>query len=202
MFKSTIFESNRLFYRCISTSDFEWIFEIFGNSKVMQNIQDGARTKEDVEKAINRYLDHWDKYGYGLWSVIEKNNSEFIGISGIQYHEEYKFHIAAMLLRPLKIKNRKSKKVKKFSDEIAYAVSAFGFDYIKTSVIVAVTHPLNTKAQFLFDRAGMNRDITKDGLYYGIYQYYYELSKDQYLRRCNDLNLQFKFDVSHISTEN
>ena len=77
-----ILETSRLILREYTPNDFEAIFEILSDAETMRHYPkpyDEEMTRLWIERNIERYK----KYGFGLWAVILKETGEFIGDCGI-----------------------------------------------------------------------------------------------------------------------
>ena len=77
-----IIETDRLILREYIPEDFDALFEILSDTETMKHYPapfDAAKTKN----WINRNMDYYKKYGFGLWAVVLKETEEFIGDCGI-----------------------------------------------------------------------------------------------------------------------
>ena len=77
-----ILETARLILREYTSDDFEAIFEILSDAETMRHYPkpyDEEMTKLWIERNIQRYKE----YGFGLWAVTLKETGEFIGDCGI-----------------------------------------------------------------------------------------------------------------------
>lgn len=84
-----IVESDRLIYRRISLSDYEYLCRLYANPKVMPFIGKGVRTREETWKILFGYVKDWQEKGFGPWAVFDKESGEFIGRSGVYLHQRY-----------------------------------------------------------------------------------------------------------------
>ena len=77
-----VLETARLLLRDYTPDDFEALFQILSDAETMQHYPtpyDEEMTKAWIERNIQRY----QKYGFGMWAVILKETGEFIGDCGI-----------------------------------------------------------------------------------------------------------------------
>ena len=70
-------ETNRLILRLMNENDFDSVLKIFTDKNVMNSFNIQSFSREQMKKWMDRNLDHQNKYGYGLYSVILKFNQEF-----------------------------------------------------------------------------------------------------------------------------
>ena len=80
-------ETNRLILRLMNENDFDDMLEIFTDKNVMKSFNLQSFSRAQMKKWVDRNLDHQNKYGYGLFSVILKSNQELIGNCGLEHTE-------------------------------------------------------------------------------------------------------------------
>ena len=84
MKKEIIIETDRLFLREMNMDDFDALYKVLGDREIMQHYPytfDGERVKAWIERNMNRYKD----YGFGLWAVCLKDTGEMIGDCGMTF---------------------------------------------------------------------------------------------------------------------
>lgn len=77
-----ILETERLFLRELTTGDFDALYEVLADSDIMQHYPytfDESRVRNWINKSIERY----EIFGFGLWAVCLKETGEMIGDCGI-----------------------------------------------------------------------------------------------------------------------
>ena len=77
-----IFETERLLLREMGQEDFKDLAEILQNPKVMYAYEHDF-TNEDVQIWLNRQIDRYRRYGFGLWALILKETNEMVGQAGL-----------------------------------------------------------------------------------------------------------------------
>lgn len=82
-----IIETNRLILRLMKEDDIDDMLKIFTDKNVMESFNLQSFSREQMERWVVRNLDHQNKYGYGLFSVILKSNNELIGDCGLEHGE-------------------------------------------------------------------------------------------------------------------
>ena len=80
--KTLILETERLYLRKMKQSDFQDLAEILQNPKVMYAYEHTFSDK-DVQVWLDRQIDRYKKYGFGLWAIILKETNEMIGQAGL-----------------------------------------------------------------------------------------------------------------------
>jgi RimJ/RimL family protein N-acetyltransferase len=82
------FETKRLILRSMYESDFDMLYRIFTDSQVMAAFNHPLFTREQMDRWLQRNLDHQNQYGYGLFSVILKETGELIGDCGLEQMDD------------------------------------------------------------------------------------------------------------------
>lgn len=77
-----IIETERLYLRKLMQNDFEALCGILQDDETMYAYE-GAFSDEEVQEWLDRQLARYEKYGFGLWAVILKENGELIGQCGL-----------------------------------------------------------------------------------------------------------------------
>ena len=67
--------------------DFDDLFLVFTDPKVMHSFDGKLFDHSQMERWIQRNLNHQDKYGYGLFSIILQKDGVFIGECGLEHIE-------------------------------------------------------------------------------------------------------------------
>jgi len=80
-------ETNRLILRLMDENDIDDMLRIFTDKNVLKSFDLQSFSREQMEKWVDRNLDHQRRYGYGLFSVILKSNRELIGDCGLEHTE-------------------------------------------------------------------------------------------------------------------
>src|SRR5512141_2710254 len=68
-------------------TDIDDLLLIFTNPKVMASFGGDLFTREDMERWLQRNLDHQAQFGYGLFSVILRESGMLIGDCGLEQME-------------------------------------------------------------------------------------------------------------------
>lgn len=96
-----VIEAERLLLREMTENDFEALYKVLADSDIMQHYPytfDDARVRGWIDKNIERYR----IFGFGLWAVCRKETGEMIGDCGLtmqliggQIKPEIGYHIRA-----------------------------------------------------------------------------------------------------------
>ena len=77
-----IMETQRLLLREMNPDDFQALFRVLGDPETMWHYPytfDGQHVRDWIERNMNRYRE----YGFGLWAVCLKDTGEMIGDCGL-----------------------------------------------------------------------------------------------------------------------
>ena len=77
-----VLETERLILRQLTPQDFEALYPVLGDSDISRHYPytfDENRVKNRINKSIERY----SVFGFGLWAVVLKETNELIGDCGI-----------------------------------------------------------------------------------------------------------------------
>jgi len=83
-----IAETNRLYLREMTPDDAQSAYELNLDPEVVQYTGDVAFESIEAARTFLINYDHYKKYGFGRWAVIQKSNNEFLGWCGLKYHED------------------------------------------------------------------------------------------------------------------
>ena len=105
---SMIIETERLFLRKMTAGDFDALYKVLADSDSMKYYPYSFGKKE-VENWINKNLERYLVFGFGLWAVCLKSTHEVIGDCGLtmqlingQIKPEIGYHISTYIAIDLK----------------------------------------------------------------------------------------------------
>ncbi len=77
-----VMETERLFLREMTENDFDALYKVLADSDIMQHYPH-TFDDERVRFWINRNIERYSIFGFGLWAVCLKDTSEMIGDCGL-----------------------------------------------------------------------------------------------------------------------
>ena len=80
-------ETKRLILRKMTVNDLDELLRIFSDPRVMQSFGGILFDRAMMEEWIRKNMDHQDRYGHGIFSVILKKNGELVGDCGLEHME-------------------------------------------------------------------------------------------------------------------
>ncbi|NIM99601.1 MAG: GNAT family N-acetyltransferase [candidate division Zixibacteria bacterium] len=80
-------ETKRVILRKMTTGDLDDLLRIFSDPKVMASFGGILFDREKMRHWVQRNLDHQERYGYGIFCAILKENGELVGACGLHHVE-------------------------------------------------------------------------------------------------------------------
>jgi len=146
---------------------------IHSDAEVMRYLPGGVpRSRKQTAITLSIVIEHWQKHGFGLWAVEQKEKAGMIGHCGLTTLEEDDLvEIAYAFGKPFWRRG--------FASEAARASLYFGFEYLKLPEIIAVSVPENVGSQRVMEVIGMSRQgITRR--FYGAKLVLYTIRREDF----------------------
>ncbi len=77
-------ETKRLRLRPFDPDDGGDLFRLYGDPRVMAIRKIGVQTREGSDEQLSQILDHWDRRGFGLLAVLDRDAGRFLGECGLR----------------------------------------------------------------------------------------------------------------------
>jgi ribosomal-protein-alanine N-acetyltransferase len=157
-----ILETERLYLREMTESDYSSLCRILQDREVMyayEHAFDDCEVRQWLDKQIERYRD----YGFGLWAVILKENDEMIGQCGLamqQCKEKQVLEIGYLFLKNYWHMG--------YASEAAAACKKYAFEVLKADEVYSIIRDNNIASQNVAKRNGMTEVDKFVKHYYGI----------------------------------
>ena len=146
-----ILKTNRLYLRRLTIDDAKSLYLLNLDPDVIKYTGDKPfKNMADAKTFLTNY-DHYKKYDFGRWAVINKENNKFLGWCGLKYTQE---------IEEYDIGFRFFKKVwnKGYATESAMACVKLGFEKYKMSEIVGRAMKENTGSIRVLEKIGLTYD--------------------------------------------
>ena len=86
----TILETDRCIIRESTVADVDSFYEIYSEPSITKYMENLYRDRDEEVEYIKDYIKKvYSFYGYGMWTVLEKNSQKVIGRAGISWREGY-----------------------------------------------------------------------------------------------------------------
>ncbi len=159
-------ETRRLSLRPMVTTDLNGLLEIFSDPEVMACFGVPPFGLAEMERWLQRNLDHQQSNGYGLFSVILKSSGLLIGDCGLERME-----IDGVPTVELGYDFRSDHWNNGYATEAASAVRDFAFVQLKLPQLVSLIQIGNGASRRVAEKIGMSYAgrVTRDGRHYWKY---------------------------------
>jgi [ribosomal protein S5]-alanine N-acetyltransferase len=163
-------ETPRLILREFDRSDLPALTPIFADPQVMKFSTMGIYSISQTEKAIDHFIDSYNRLGFGFWAVILKESNLLIGYCGLaidridnQDEPEIGYRLNSKFWG------------KGFATEAASASIEYGFDRIKLPYILGAAQPKNIASVRVLKKLGMT--FEKETIFRGVAMDVYKIVK-------------------------
>jgi [ribosomal protein S5]-alanine N-acetyltransferase len=164
-------ETARLYLRQFTPDDLDDLYRIYSDSEVMKYLSRGVRNREETAADLFEIIADWEKHGFGLWAVVNKENHQLIGDGGLRFLGKTSEVEVGYVLE-------KAYWGKGLASEVAAASLKYGFEVLKLDKIVAVADTENIASRRVMEKVGMKYQHNFD--YYDRDRVYYAISRETY----------------------
>ena len=166
--------TDRLRLRPLGVEDLDAYAGIMGEPEVGKWFPKGTSyTREESEKSLSSIMEHWDKYGFGIWAVRTRDSPTLLGRCGLNTVTE---------IGEVEVDFAFSKAFwgRGYGTESARAALSYGFQTLSRKVIIGLAKPDNTASRRVLEKSGMH--FVGNIRLWGIDCTYYAISESEYLR--------------------
>ena len=151
-------ETNRLFLREMGPEDFDALYAVLADSDIMQHYPytfDEARVQNWINKNIERYR----VFGFGLWAVCLRSSGEMIGDCGLTMQ-----NIGGTILPEIGYHLAKAHQRRGYAAEAAQAVRDWTFAHTPFGMVYSYMKQSNLPSAAVARANGMTllREFTDD----------------------------------------
>ncbi|WP_414734470.1 GNAT family N-acetyltransferase [Christensenella hongkongensis] len=173
---SLILETERLYLRKLNKDDFSNLCSILQDAQVMYAYEH-AFSDDEVSEWLCRQLSRYEKDGFGLWAVILKETSEFIGQCGITMQD-----CNGTEVPEIGYLFRKAFWHCGYATEAAIACREYAFHVLGFEAVYSIIRDSNEASKKVARKNGMHKTGTLLKHYYGI-----DMPHDVYCVRRNEM---------------
>ena len=141
-------ETKRLVLRPMLETDLDALLLIFTDPRVMASFNHPPFTNEQMQRWLQRNLDHQNQFGYGLFSVLLKESGELIGDCGLEQMEDQN---AAELGYDF----RSQFWNQGYATEAAYTVRKYAFHVLHLPRLISLIRVGNLASRRVSEKIGM-----------------------------------------------
>jgi ribosomal-protein-alanine N-acetyltransferase len=135
----------------------------------------GDAAAQRSRAALDAFIEHWKKHGFGVWAVTDRATGALVGQCGLKYLPDRPEVEILYALDP-------AYWGRGVATEAAAAALRYGFESARLDRIVAVAFPENRASHRVMEKIG----LTYEGMvevYGGIRAVYYAISREAFLSR-------------------
>lgn len=142
-------ETDRLYLREMNQGDFDSLCKILQDEETMYAYE-GAFSENEVQEWLDRQICRYQKWNFGLWAVILKENDEMIGQCGLtmQHWRGEEVLEIGYLFERLYWHNG-------YAVEAAKACKKYAFEILGADEVSSIIRDTNTASQNVAIRNGM-----------------------------------------------
>lgn len=144
-----ILETKRLYLRKMGQSDYDALGKMLQDEETMYAYE-GAFSDEETQEWLDRQIQRYSDYGFGLWAVVLKETDEMIGQCGLtmqQWNDRQVLEIGYLL--------QKAYWHKGYATEAAKACRKYAFSKLNADEVFSIIRDTNTASQNVALRNGM-----------------------------------------------
>ena len=166
------FHTERLNAERLSDDHFDEFRRMHRDPRVMATVgspgaPSGLLSDGETRQFIRRHLDHWDRYGYGLWVFRNKTGGRFVGRAGL-----YNTHVGGSDEVELAYALMAEYWGRGLATEMARAILSVAFERLGMEELVCFTLTTNRVSQRVMEKAGFEyeRDVVHAGQPHVLYR--------------------------------
>lgn len=144
-----ILETERLYLREMSQSDFDPLCKILQDEETM-TAYEGAFSDREAQEWLDRQIFRYQQWGFGLWAVILKQTNEMIGQCGLTmqpWKDKEVLEIGYLFERSYWHKG--------YAIEAAIACKKYAFEILEADEVCSIIRDTNIASQNVAVRNGM-----------------------------------------------
>jgi ribosomal-protein-alanine N-acetyltransferase len=159
-------ETARLLLRPMRAEDVDDLLGVFADPNVMASFGVPAFGRPQMERWVRRNLEHQDRYGYGLFSVLLKPDRLLIGDCGLERMDD-----GDMIQAELGYDIRSDHWNRGYATEAATAVRDYAFEVLELPRLISLIRKGNAASRRVAEKVGMRlaEEAVRDGVPYWIF---------------------------------
>jgi RimJ/RimL family protein N-acetyltransferase len=167
------FSTDRLIAERLRDEHFDELRRMHRDPRVMATLapagapNGGVLSDEETRQFLRRHLDHWERYGYGLWVFRDRADSQFVGRAGL-----YNTHVGGNDEVELAYALVAEYWNRGLATEMARAILRVALEQLQMTGLVCFTLKTNWPSRRVMEKAGFEyeRDVIHAGLPHVLYR--------------------------------
>ena len=159
-------ETERLLLRPMTIDDIDPLLRVFTDPAVMQSFGGQLFDREQMEQWVRRNLSHQDRHGYGLFSVVLREDGVIVGDCGLEHMD-----IDGVAEVEVGYDFRSDYWGRGLATEAATAVRDHAFHDLGVERLISLIRPDNSASCRVAEKIGMvhERDLPRGDIPYRVY---------------------------------
>jgi ribosomal-protein-alanine N-acetyltransferase len=166
-----VIETPRLLLRPMRIEDVDDLLRVFGDPRVMAAFESDPFDRARMEVWVRRNLEHQDRYGYGLFSIVLKADGTLVGDCGLEHLEDGTGDVE------LGYDLRSDYWNRGLATEAAAAVRDHAFGVLALPRLVSLIRQGNAASRRVAEKIGMRHEADVER--YGRRYWRYALARDE-----------------------
>ena len=149
-------ETNRIIFRKVEEKDVENLFKIYNDEKLTKYFVSGVdKSLEKTKVRVQNIKLHWDKFGFGDFIILHKDNSKVVEYAGLHYKvDDGNVNVSYIIAKNLWGTG--------LGKEACLALVYYGFKILGLNKIVAEIDPKNINSIRLIEKCGFKFSRTME----------------------------------------
>jgi [ribosomal protein S5]-alanine N-acetyltransferase len=147
----TVLQIDEFTMRPIQAFDFDALAAIWADPKVTRFLPSRGvpLSRENTEKALMSFVEHWKNRGYGIWAIAKNASLEIVGYCGLRYLDE---------LNEVEVLYGLSKAYwgKGIATQATKAAISYGFNVANLDRVIAMVLPDNQASIKVIQKADLH----------------------------------------------
>lgn len=150
--KKIALETERLYLREMNQNDFLDLAEILKNPNVMYAYEHEF-SDDDVQIWLDRQIERYKKYGFGLWAIILKSTGQMVGQAGLtmQHYKDTEVLEIGYLLK-------ENYWHRGYAQEAVSGCKNYAFEHLNKDKVYAIIKSDNIASMKVAERIGMQKE--------------------------------------------
>jgi len=145
-----VFQTARLFARCIKATDTCALHAVYGDADAMRWVGDGQPiTRTECDRWIEVTLNNYRTRGYGMFVLLDRGSGDVVGFCGL-------VHPDGQAEAEIKYALHRSFWGQGLATEAAAALIAYAADTLGIDYVIATVAPENRASRRVLMKAGMH----------------------------------------------
>jgi [ribosomal protein S5]-alanine N-acetyltransferase len=160
--------TERLFGRRPEPGDLEGYVRIFTDPRVDEDLWPAdLRTSDKVAAILKGSIEHWDRWEFGPWTVLERSSDRIVGRVGLEYTTKFGHPEVEVewFIDP-------DAWGRGYATEMAQEAVRAAFTTLGLDELISYTTPDNTASRAVMEKLGMTyeRDVENAGMPHVLYR--------------------------------